>query len=132
MRWSEFVAKVGEHGRYASDEESQRIVRIVLSEFGGHLPPDIRTEFARELPAPAVEALTFQLPVTKPLTASQFVEAVARRMEDATSATARWDVSSVLSVTAGVCGEELTDRVLAALPAGYALLFGRGELTRAA
>ncbi|WP_181769209.1 DUF2267 domain-containing protein [Streptomyces albidus (ex Kaewkla and Franco 2022)] len=132
MRWSEFVARVGEHGRYASDDESQRVVRIVLSEFGGHLAPDIRAELAQRLPAPAVEALTFQLPVTKPLTASQFVDAVARRMEDATHATARWDVSSVLSAIAELCGEELTDRVLAGLPAGYALLFGRGELSPAA
>lgn len=132
MRWSEFVARVAEYGRYASEDEAKRIVRIVLSEAGGHVAPDVRAELAQRLPAPAAEALAFQLPATKPLSASEFVDCVADRVEGATHATARWHVSSVLSVAAGVCGEELTDRVLASLPPGYAILFGRGELSRAA
>ena len=56
------------------------------------------------------------------------MEAVASRLGDATPATARWDVSSVLGVLPALTGEDLTDRVLAQLPPGYALLFGRAEL----
>ncbi|HEV7626707.1 MAG TPA: DUF2267 domain-containing protein [Streptomyces sp.] len=132
MRWSEFVGRVRECGRYATDAETQQVIRIVLSALGGHLGDGIRAEIAGELPATASETLTYQLPATKPLTASQFVESVAQRIEGATPATARWDVSSVLSVLADLCGDELSDRVLASLPPGYALLFGRGELTNAA
>lgn len=132
MQWSELVARVREYGRYASDAEARRIVRIVLSALGGHLSPDVRAELARRLPGPAVETLNYPLPVTKPLTAAQFVDTVAQLIEGATPVTARWDVSSVLAVLAEVCGEELTDQVLASLPPGYALLFGRAELTSAA
>ncbi|MFC4494629.1 DUF2267 domain-containing protein [Streptomyces ovatisporus] len=132
MRWSELVSRVGEHGRYESDAEARRKVRIVLSELGGHLAPDVRAELAQRLPAPAAEALTYQMPATRELTGSQFVESVSGRIEGSTPATARWDVSSVLCVLAEVCGDQLTDRILAALPPGYALLFGRGELMSAA
>jgi uncharacterized protein (DUF2267 family) len=132
MRWSELVSRVGEYGRYETDAEARRIVRIVLSELGGHLAPDVRAELAKELPAPAAEALRYQLPATRELTGSQFVESVSERIEGSTPATARWDVSSVLSVLADVCGDDMTNRVLAALPPGYALLFGRAELMSAA
>lgn len=56
------------------------------------------------------------------------MDAVAARTEGATPATARWDVSSVLSVLPALVGDELVDRVLAQLPSGYALLFGKAEL----
>jgi hypothetical protein len=54
------------------------------------------------------------------------------RVEGATPATARWDVSSVLSALPPLIGDDLTDRLLSALPSGYALLFGRAELGRTA
>lgn len=41
-------------------------------------------------------------------------------------------VSAVLGVAADTAGEELTRRILLQLPAGYALLFGRAELTQVA
>ena len=39
-----------------------------------------------------------QIPAPRSLTAAEFVDSVAARTEGATPATARWDVSSVLSV----------------------------------
>ncbi|MFC9952175.1 hypothetical protein ACFVIN_17115, partial [Streptomyces prasinus] len=50
----------------------------------------------------------------------------------ATPARPRTDTGTVLRVVARLAGEKLLDRVLAQLPTGYALLFGRAELTRAA
>lgn len=47
-------------------------------------------------------------------------------------ATARWDVSSVLTALARAVDGALVDRLLGLLPSGYALLFGRAELVRAA
>ncbi|WP_234042212.1 DUF2267 domain-containing protein [Streptomyces marianii] len=57
----------------------------------------------------------------------EFVKDLAART-GGTPATARWDAGSVLHVVAGLAGPRLLDRVLAALPSGYALLFGRAEL----
>ena len=76
--------------------------------------------------------IALKWPATKPLTGPEFVETVERRLQDATSSTARWDVSSVLSVLGEVCGDELTGQVIEDLPQGYALLFGRAELLSAA
>ncbi|RAJ66905.1 uncharacterized protein (DUF2267 family) [Streptomyces sp. Amel2xB2] len=132
MQWNELVGRVREDGRYATDAETKQVIRVVLSALGGHLSNGVRERVAGRLPATAAETLRYQLPATKPLTAAEFVEAVARRLEGSTSATARWDVSSVLSVLAQVCGDELTEAILADLPAGYALLFGRAELASAA
>jgi hypothetical protein len=132
MQWNELVARVREYGRYATDAETKQVIRVVLSAIGGHLSNGVREQVAGRLPATAAETLRYQLPATKPLSAPEFVETVERRLDGATTATARWDVSSVLSVLADVCGDELTDRVLADLPDGYALLFGRGRLMSAA
>lgn len=132
MQWNELVTRVREYGRYATDAETKQVIRVVLSALGGHLSNGVRDQVAGRLPATAAETLKYQLPATRPLTAAQFVESVARRLDGATSATARWDVSSVLSVLAEVCGDDLTDKVLADLPPGYALLFGRAELMSAA
>lgn len=132
MQWNELVTRVREYGRYATDAETKQVIRVVLSALGGHLSDGVREQVAGRMPATAAETLRYQLPATKPLTAPEFVDAVARRLEGATTATARWDVSSVLSVLGEVCGDELTDRMIADLPQGYALLFGRAELMSAA
>jgi hypothetical protein len=131
MRWSELVGRVREYGRYAGTEESRQIIRGVLWEFGGHLPRDLRTELAERLPRPAAAPLTDALPATRRLTGAEFVDSVARHTREATAATARWDVSSVLGVIADLAGDDLVERIVAALPPGYALLFGRAELTGA-
>ena len=132
MQWNELVTRVREHGHYATDAETKQVTRVVLSAIGGHLGNGVRERVAGRLPATAAETLRYQLPATKPLTAAEFVESVARRIDGATLSTARWDVSSVLSVLGEVCGDDLTDQVIADLPQGYALLFGRAELLNSA
>jgi uncharacterized protein (DUF2267 family) len=132
MTFRELVESVRATGQYATAAEAERTIRIVLSALGGHLVGDERDELAQRLPTEAARLLTEQLPVTRPLTAGEFVDNVATRIEGATPATARWDVSSVLSSLAEELDTGLLDRILHRLPPGYALLFGRAELTPAA
>lgn len=127
--WNDLVEEVRQAGQYATGAEAERVTRIVLSALGGHVIGDERVDLAQALPEEAARIVASQIPATRPLTASEFVDSVAVRIEGATPATARWDVSSVLSVLPPLVGDELVTRVLAQLPPGYALLFGRADLS---
>ncbi|EDY54482.1 MULTISPECIES: DUF2267 domain-containing protein [Streptomyces] len=131
-RWSDLVDAVRDAGQYPSQAEAEQVVRVVLSALGGLVTGDERVDLARALPEEAARLVASRIPLNRPLAAPRFVDAVAGRIEGATSATARWDVSSVLGVLPELVGDELVDRVLAQLPSGYALLFGKAELTPAA
>jgi len=130
--WSRLLDAVQESGQYTTTREAERITRIVLSALGGHVVGDERVALARRLPEEAARLIASQIPVTRPLAASEFVDTVATRIEGATPATARWDVSAVLSTLPALVGDDLTARLLRHLPPGYALLFGKAELTPAA
>ncbi|QMV12550.1 DUF2267 domain-containing protein [Streptomyces lincolnensis] len=130
-RWGDLVTAVRDVGQYPTAAEAERVIRIVLSALGGHVIGDERVDLARALPEEAARVVASQIPVTRPLTAAEFVDAVAARIQGATPATARWDVSSVLSVLPSLVGDDLVDRTLLQLPHGYALLFGRAELAPA-
>ncbi|MFJ4584395.1 DUF2267 domain-containing protein [Streptomyces echinatus] len=127
-RWQELTEAVREAGRYATRVQAERVTRAVLSALGSHVTGEERVSLAQALPREAGTLIAAQIPATHPLTAREFVESVATRIEGSTPATARWDVSSVLSVLADRIGESLTTRLLAQLPPGYALLFGRADL----
>lgn len=127
----DLVEAVRESGQYPTRTEAESVTRIVLSALGGHLVGDERADLAQALPEEAASVVASQVPVTRRLTAAEFVDSVARRMEGATAATARWDVSSVLSVLPAFVGDDLVTRILDQLPPGYALLFGRAELAPA-
>ncbi|MCX5558010.1 DUF2267 domain-containing protein [Streptomyces sp. NBC_00038] len=128
MTWDELIDAVRESGQYPTRAEAERITRTVLSGLGGHVVGDERAALARRLPTEASELIASQIPVTRHLTAVEFVDAIASRIQGATPATARWDVSSVLSVLPRAVGDDLVDCILKQLPSGYALLFGRAEL----
>ncbi|MFZ4145351.1 DUF2267 domain-containing protein [Streptomyces griseoincarnatus] len=130
--WRELVDAVREAGQYPTRSEAESVTRVVLSALGGHVVGDERVDLARALPEEAARVVASQIPATRSLTAAEFVDSVAARIEGATPATARWDVSSVLSVLPPLVGDELVTRILDQLPPGYALLFGRAELTPAA
>jgi uncharacterized protein (DUF2267 family) len=131
-RWSDLVDAVRDAGQYATTKEAEQVVRVVLSALGGLVTGDERVDLARALPEEAARLVASRIPLNTPLTAPEFVDTVAARTEGATPTTARWDVSSVLSVLPELVGDELVDRVLARLPSGYALLFGKAELAPAA
>ncbi|MEU0742536.1 DUF2267 domain-containing protein [Streptomyces sp. NPDC006134] len=130
-RWTDMVEEVRAAGQYATRAEAERVTRIVLSALGGHVIGDERVDLAQALPEEAARVVASQIPATRPLTASEFVDSVAARIEGSTPATARWDVSSVLSVLPPLVGDDLITRILAQLPPGYALLFGRADLSPA-
>ncbi|MGA5124053.1 DUF2267 domain-containing protein [Streptomyces pseudogriseolus] len=130
--WRELVDAVREAGQYRTRPEAESVTRVVLSALGGHVVGDERVDLARALPEEAARVVASQIPATRRLSAAEFVDSVAARIEGATPATARWDVSSVLSVLPPLVGDELVTRILDQLPPGYALLFGRVELLPAA
>jgi uncharacterized protein (DUF2267 family) len=119
---------VQDAGQYVSTTEAEHVLRVVLSALGDHVTGEERVDLARALPEEAARIIASRIPLNRPLSAPEFVDTVAARIEGATPATARWHVSSVLSVLPEVVGDELVDRVLAQLPSGYALLFGKAEL----
>ncbi|MEU6772823.1 DUF2267 domain-containing protein [Streptomyces sp. NPDC046759] len=131
-RWDELTEKVREAGQYPTKAEAEHVTRTVLSALGGHVTGDERVALAQSLPLEAARLIASQIPATHPLTAREFVESVATRIEGSTPATARWHVSSVLGVLADWVGVPLTTHLLAQLPPGYALLFGRADLARTA
>ncbi|MGA5038454.1 DUF2267 domain-containing protein [Streptomyces capoamus] len=130
--WLALTEAVREAGQYPTGAEAEHVTRIVLSALGGHVTGEERVALAQALPREAGRVIASQIPATRPLTAREFVDSVATRIEGSTPATARWDVSSVLSVLADHIGDPLTTRILAQLPTGYALLFGRAELAATA
>ncbi|MFF7964621.1 DUF2267 domain-containing protein [Streptomyces sp. NPDC007903] len=120
---------VREVGQYRSTAEAESVTHTVLLALSAHLPVTERAELAPLLPTEA--ALSTPL-APRPLTAREFVESVAPLIENATPATARWHVTSVLTALAQQLGIATTTRLLSQLPPGYALLFGRAELVAAA
>ncbi|MEE1783811.1 DUF2267 domain-containing protein [Streptomyces sp. SP17BM10] len=125
------VQHVRELGRYSSDQEAEQVLETVLGILGSQLTGEERCALAAALPEHARAAFVAPIPLDRPVTAPAFAEAVARTLHT-TLAGARWDASCVLTALADLAGNQLTDRLLAYLPRGYALLFGRADLTPAA
>lgn len=130
--WVMLADAVREAGQYPTRAEAERVTRIVLRALGAHVTGDERVALAQALPREAAQVMVSQIPAAHAVSAREFVESVATRIEGSTPATARWDAGSVLSVLADRIGEPLTTRVLAQLPPGFALLFGRVDLAATA
>ncbi len=131
MTFEQMLEKVRYEGAYPTRERAEKAVRLVLSGLGRRLTGDERVELAARLPGEAASILTAQIPDPQPLTGWGFVKDLADRA-GATPATTRWDTGSVLTTVAALAGPDLITRILRQLPTGYALLFGRAELTQAA
>lgn len=132
MTFEQMLERVRYEGAYPTRAAAEERVRAVLAALGRQITGDERVELTARLPYEAAVAFTREIPTTEePLTGWAFVKDLASRT-GTTVATARWDTGTVLRVVAQLAGEELLSRVLARLPSGYALLFGRAELTRAA
>ncbi len=131
MTYEQILEKVRYEGAYPTRERAEEAVRLVLAGLGRQLTGDERVELAARLPFEAARVLTAQIPGTQPLTGWAFVKDLAART-GATLGTTRWDTGSVLCVVAALAGPDLLTDILRQLPSGYALLFGRAELTQAA
>ncbi|MGC9542035.1 DUF2267 domain-containing protein [Streptomyces sp. UG1] len=131
MTFERMLEQVRYEGAYSTRAQAEQAVRAVLAAFGRQLTGEERVELAARLPHEAAVTFSSQIPATEPLTGWGFVKDLATRT-NGSPATTRWDTGTVLRVVAHLAGEELLSRILAQLPAGYALLFGRAELTRAA
>ncbi|MFE0511997.1 DUF2267 domain-containing protein [Streptomyces sp. NPDC058964] len=131
MTFEQMLEQVRYEGAYATRAQAEQAVRAVLAAFGRQVTGEERVELAARLPYEAAVTFTSQIPATEPLTGWGFVEDLASRI-GGSPATTRWDSGTVLRVVAQLVGEELLSRILARLPSGYALLFGRAELTQAA
>ncbi|MFJ6141140.1 DUF2267 domain-containing protein [Kitasatospora sp. NPDC092286] len=130
-RYRLLLQQVRTLGRYTCDEEAERVLAAVLAVLGSQLTGEARCDLAAALPERARAVFAAKIPLPEPVDAPAFVEAVARALNTSLNA-ARWDVSSVLAALTSLAGDHLTDRLLADLPRGYALLFGRADLTIAA
>ncbi|MFH8788273.1 DUF2267 domain-containing protein [Streptomyces roseoverticillatus] len=129
--YEQMLERVRYEGAYPTREKADEAVRLVLAGLGRRLTGDERVDLAACLPVEAARVLTAQIPDTRPLTGWAFVKDLAART-GASPATTRWDTGSVFSAVAAHAGPDLITRILGRLPTGYALLFGRAELTRAA
>ncbi|MFG2894838.1 DUF2267 domain-containing protein [Streptomyces sp. NPDC048248] len=127
MKWEAFLSAVQERGEYPSQQEAERVTRVVLALLGAHVVGSERSELAARLPETCTLILLDPLPAAEPLDAQRFVRATAAWVDGATEETAKWDVGAVLSVVADAADEELMGRILLQLPPGYDLLFGRPE-----
>ncbi|MEU1597992.1 DUF2267 domain-containing protein [Streptomyces sp. NPDC005708] len=130
MTYEQLLEKVRYEGAYPTREKAEEAVRLVLAGLGRQMTGDERVELASRLPFEAARILTAQIPDTQPLTGWAFVKDLATR-SDATLGTTRWDTGSVLCAIAALAGPDLLTRILHQLPSGYALLFGRADLTPA-
>ncbi|MFI0817168.1 DUF2267 domain-containing protein [Streptomyces sp. NPDC021098] len=129
--YAHMLEKVRYDGAYPTREKAEEAVRLVLAGLGRQLTGDERVELAARLPLEAARILTAQIPDTQPLGGWAFVKDLATRT-GASLATTRWDTGTVFSAVAAYAGPELITRILRQLTSGYALLFGRAELTPAA
>lgn len=131
MTFDQFVARVRYDGAYPTRERAEQTVRAVLGALGRQLTGQERADLAARLPVEAALLLNSETPDGVRLTGWSFVKDLATRA-GTPHAVARWDTGTVLTLTASLAGPELLTRVLDQLPSGYALLFGRAELARAA
>ncbi|MFE1025822.1 DUF2267 domain-containing protein [Streptomyces sp. NPDC058818] len=131
MSYGQMLEQVRYNGAYPTRERAEEVVLAVLAALGRRVTGEERVELAARLPHEAAQVFAAQIPATESMTGWAFVRDLATRT-GGTLATTRWDVGSVLGVVGRIAGPDLLDRVLAQLPSGYAILFGRAELTQAA
>ncbi|MFG3355877.1 DUF2267 domain-containing protein [Streptomyces sp. NPDC048001] len=129
--YEQMLEKVRYEGAYPTRERADEAVRLVLAGLGRQLTGGEREALAARLPREAARILTAPNPDARPLTGWALVKDLAAR-SGASPATTRWDTGSVFAAVAACAGPDLITRILHRLPTGYALLFGRADLTPAA
>ncbi|WP_328329278.1 MULTISPECIES: DUF2267 domain-containing protein [unclassified Streptomyces] len=131
MTFHQMLERIRYEGAYPTRERAEDVTHAVLAALGRQLTGDERVDLAARLPIEAALVFTSQIPDSQQLTGWGFVKELAGRT-GGTPATARWDTGAVLAAVGHLAGPALLNRILAQLPSGYALLFGRAELIQAA
>ncbi|MFF5900615.1 DUF2267 domain-containing protein [Streptomyces argenteolus] len=131
VTFDQMLEKIRYEGAYPTRERAETVTHAVLAALGRQLTGDERVSLAACLPTEAARTFTAEIPDPGHLTGWGFVKDLAART-GGTAATVRWDTGAVLATVGDLAGPELLDRILAQLPSGYALLFGRAELIQAA
>lgn len=129
MKYDQFVATVRDRGQYQSAGEAAQVAKSVLQVLAGRISAGEARDLADQLPQPLADALRSG---THDRAESYGVEEFCRRIAERTGAgpaAAQWDASAVLTAVAdAVSGGEL-NQVLTQLPSGYAVLFGKIDLS---
>lgn len=131
MTYQQMLERIRYEGAYPTRERAEEVTASVLAALGRRITGEERVDLAARLPYEAAKIFTAPIPGNDTLTGWAFVKDLAVRT-GGTLATTRWDVGSVLGVVAHLAGPDLLNRILTQLPAGFAILFGRGELVQAA
>jgi uncharacterized protein (DUF2267 family) len=128
MKAREFLAQVRERGSYADQAESEQVTRAVLGILAERLDGGTAKDVAAQLPEGLQDALLSADKPGQSYGVEEFLRHVAAKLNTSTE-TAKWDASAVLSTLAeAVTGGQL-NKILTQLPSGYALLFGKPELS---
>lgn len=131
MMFDRLLEKIRYEGAYPTRERAEEALRAVLGGLGRQITGEERAAFAAALPEEAALVFTAGAPGIHPAPAARFVDDLAVRT-GGTAATARWDAGTVLAAVGSLMDPALVTRLIEGLPTGYALLFGRAQLTTAA
>ena len=129
MRYDEFLAQVRELGEYGDNREAEEVTTAVLSVLSTRLPGQAAEKLAAQLPEPLREGFReAEQPEPASFGVREFHERVAE-LVGGRSLTAEQDTGAVLTTVAeAVSGGEL-NQLLSHLPSGYAVMFGKPELS---
>lgn len=128
MRYDKFLSNVSDRGEYVDRDEADRITGSVLGVLAERLDAGEANDLAAQLPDGAASELAAKTGMGEQLSVHEFLDRVAAAT-GATTMTAEWDASAVLTTVAeAISPGELND-VLGQLPSGYAVLFGRADLS---
>jgi uncharacterized protein (DUF2267 family) len=127
MKTHEFLANVRDRGNYADQAEAQRVTEAVLAILAQRLGAGEAKDVAAQLPADLQDPMTTGIGPAESFGVEEFLARVARAL-DASTETAKWDASAVLTTLAeSLTGGEF-NQVLTRIQSGYAVLFGRPDL----
>ena len=128
MRYEEFIAEVRRLGEYDSAQRAEEVADRVLAVLGARLSGGEARDLASQLPGTLQDSLQAADERVPALSSEDFIAEVATRLEGASTETARWDASAVLTAVASAIDGGQLNHVISQLPTGYAPLFGHPEL----
>ncbi|WP_413804582.1 DUF2267 domain-containing protein [Streptomyces sp. OE57] len=129
MALLEFLAAVREQGDYGDTPEALTVTEAVLTTLGERLQPVAANHLADQLPIELAEVLmdaADDFP-GRAWGVQEFLRRVAETTGD-DQETARSHAEAVLTVLAKTISGGEVNKLISALPAGYAELFGHTEL----